>query len=319
MPLAFRRVTAAPLRDFDAAAPDGIVIGVVGEHGCGSDRLLRLAARLDRPDSGSVEAPSGARLLGPDDPLDLSPAPLLLIDHTFARHDAVAREGAAVTLDRLRRSGATTLLASHEEELLRRLADEIWWIHEGRLAGRGDPGVMLSAYRKHVSAAFRTLGESGSAPLAPRVRRGDGRAEILAVTTIGENGRPTMVWRSGELAAVKISVRFREAVADPVIGMMIRTRIGLNVYGTNTELEKLKLGPCAPDQALDVTFAFRCELCPGEYTLTAASHDSDGVWHDWLEDAVAFAITDDRYTAGVANLRARATFEIRTAPKETVG
>ena len=28
---------------------------------------------------------------------------------------------------------------------------------------------------------------------------------------------------------------------------------------------------------------------------------------DWLEDAVAFAVTGDRYTAGVANLRARAT------------
>ena len=39
-----------------------------------------------------------------------------------------------------------------------------------------------------------------------------------------------------------------------------------------------------------------------------ASHDPDGVWHDWLEDAVAFSVTDDRYTAGVANLRAHASF-----------
>ena len=35
-------------------------------------------------------------------------------------------------------------------------------------------------------------------------------------------------------------MRFRDAVADPVVGIMIRTRIGLNVYGTNTELERLK-------------------------------------------------------------------------------
>jgi len=160
-----------------------------------------------------------------------------------------------------------------------------------------------------VAAQVRAWGESVQAPLAPRVRRGDGRAEILRVETIGENGRPTMIWRSGELAVVKIAVRFREAVADPVIGMMIRTRIGLNVYGTNTELEKLKLGPCAAGETLDVTFAFRCELCPQEYTLTVASHDPDGVWHDWLEDAVAFSVADDRYTAGVANLRATACVE----------
>jgi lipopolysaccharide transport system ATP-binding protein len=115
------------------------------------------------------------------------------------------------------------------------------------------------------------------------------------------------VWRSGELAVVKVRVRFREAVADPVIGIMIRTRIGLNVYGTNTELEKLKLGPCFAGNVRELTFAFRCELCPENYTLTVASHDPDGVWHDWLEDAVSFAVSGDRYTAGVANLRATVT------------
>jgi hypothetical protein len=81
----------------------------------------------------------------------------------------------------------------------------------------------------------------------------------------------------------------------------------MNVYGTNTELEGLKLGPCAAGEVLELTFGFRCELCNGEYTLTVASHDPDGVWHDWLEDAIAFAVADGRYTAGVANLRARAT------------
>jgi lipopolysaccharide transport system ATP-binding protein len=91
--------------------------------------------------------------------------------------------------------------------------------------------------------------------------------------------------------------------------MLIRSRVGLNVYGTNTELERVKVGPCAAGETLAVRFAFRCELCPQEYTLTVASHDPDGVWHDWLEDAVAFAVTDTRYTAGVANLRATATVE----------
>jgi lipopolysaccharide transport system ATP-binding protein len=28
------------------------------------------------------------------------------------------------------------------------------------------------------------------------------------------------------------------------------------------------------------------------------------VGHDWLDDAIAFAVADSRYTAGVANLRA---------------
>ena len=304
MALAFRRVTLAPFRDFDAAAPDGVVIGLAGESGSGKGRLLCLAAGTEKPAAGFVERSGAARLLRLGDALNFQPIPVLLMDHAFAHHDAMTREQAFIALDRLRRAGSTILLASHEEDLLRRLADEVWWLDNGKLAGRGDPEEVLAAYRRHTAECVRAWGESVTSPIAPRMRRGDGRAEILGVETIGENGRPTMVWRCGELAVVKVRVRFRDAVADPVVGMMIRTRIGLNVYGTNTELERLKLGPCSAGETIEISFAFRCELCPQEYTLTVASHDPDGVWHDWLEDAVAFAVTDSRYTAGVANLRA---------------
>jgi lipopolysaccharide transport system ATP-binding protein len=293
MALVFRRVSCAPLRDFDAAVPDGVVIGLVGENGSGKGRLLRLAAGIELPAAGTVER-SGAE-------------PVVLFGEMLASHDALEREKAAVAFDGLRRAGRTVFLISHEEALLRRLADEVWWLDEGRLAGRGDPDEVLTAYRQHIAERLRAWGETAPMPLEPRWRRGDGRAEILSVETIGENGNPTIVWRSGELAAVKVRVRFREAVADPVIGIMIRTRIGLNVYGTNTELEKLKLGPCAAGDVREIAYAFRCELCPENYTLTVASHDPDGVWHDWLEDAVSFAVSGDRYTAGVANLRATVT------------
>jgi energy-coupling factor transporter ATP-binding protein EcfA2 len=309
MAVAFRGVTSAPLREFGAAAPDGVVVGIIGENGSGKGRVLRLAAGIEKPSSGSVERSGSARFLGPAGSLDFTPAAVLLIDHTFAHQDAVARERGAAALDRSRRTGTTALLVSHEEELLRRVADEIWWLHQGRLAARGDPNEVLAAYRRHVADRVRALG-AGASEVSPRMRRGDGRAEVLRIETIGEDGRPTTVWRSGELVVVKVAVRFRNAVADPVIGIMIRTAIGLNVYGTNTELEHLKLGPRAPGDCIQVTFAFRCELCPQEYTLTVASHDPDGIWHDWLEDAVAFSVSDSRYTAGVANLRAQVDFSL---------
>ena len=311
MSLAFRKVTSAPLRDFDAAAPDGVVIGLVGEDGSGKGQLLHLAAGTEAPEAGSVERSGAARLLGPMDALNLEPVPILLLDQAFARHDALVRSHAALALDRLRRAGSTVLLASHEEQLLLRLADELWWLDQGSLAVRGDPAEILAAYRKHIAACERAWGETMQLPLDPRMRRGDGRAEVLRIETIGSNGRPTMVWRSGEMVTIRVAVRFHREVADPVVGIMIRTRIGLNVYGTNTELEGVKLGPCPAGDMREIRFTFPCDLCPGEYTLTAASHDPDGVWHDWLEDAVAFAVSDDRYTAGVANLRARVTASSR--------
>jgi lipopolysaccharide transport system ATP-binding protein len=106
-----------------------------------------------------------------------------------------------------------------------------------------------------------------------------------------------------------VTVRYHDAVEEPVIGIMLRTRIGLAVYGTNTELEKMSTGSCPAGTRMRIEFAFRCDLCPGEYTITAASHDSDGTAHDWVDDAVKFAVADSRYTAGVANLRSKVTIE----------
>ncbi|MDQ6706181.1 MAG: Wzt carbohydrate-binding domain-containing protein [Acidobacteriota bacterium] len=306
----FDKVSLGPLIEFDAAAPDGSIIGILGEDGAGAELLLRMAAGLEKPASGSVLSPASRRLLGPGDSLNFEKVAALLLNQTLARHDWVTRGRAAMALEGLRRTGCTVLMVSHDEEILRQLCDEIWWIDSGRLAGRGDPGDVLRTYREHVARKLRESGEGVPAALAPSVRRGDGRAEILGVELLGEPGTPTLVWRSGELAVVRVDVRFNAAVADPVIGMLIRTRIGLNVYGTNTELENLKLGPRKAGDQARVSFAFRCELCPAEYTLTVASHDPDGVWHEWLEDAVAFSVTDSRYTAGVANLRARASFDI---------
>lgn len=309
MAIVFRDVTNPPLQAFEAAAPDGVLIGIVGEETSGASPLLRVAARLETPASGRVEAPASHRLLGPEDELNLAPVDLLLLDHALARRDWLVRGQVALRLRQLLRSGTTILLSSHEEELLRTLCDEIWWLEKGRLAGRGDPVEILAAYRKHIACRLHAWGETNAPQLSPGTRRGDKRAEILQVEILGESGRPTAVLHSGELAVAQVVVRFRATVPDPVIGILIRTRIGLNVYGTNTELERVRIGPCQIGDTKRLTFAFRCELCPQEYSLTVATHDPDGTAHDWLDDAIAFSVVDSRYTAGVANLRATVTAE----------
>ena len=307
MAIAFKKVTLPPLQTFTASAPHSAVVGIIGESGAGKRALLKVAAGVETPASGSVNAGKNRRYLQPADALNFSPADVISLDNTLALQDAVARERAAVDLDRCRRQGSTILLATHEESLLRRLCDEIWWLHEGKLMGRGDPGKMIESYREHVTRKLRESGEAGSPPLSTQIRSGDGRAEILQIETLGANWQPTTVWRSGEAVQVRVSVRFKQQVSNPVIGLMIRSRVGIEVYGTNTELEKVILGTRAAGETVRITFRFNCDLCPQEYTLTVASHDPNGTRHDWLEDAVLISVADSRYTAGVANLRAQVT------------
>jgi hypothetical protein len=276
------------------------------------------APRLTAPDSSIIgvieEGPvslhsTGIVRLGPGDAIP-EIAGNFILDHALSRADAITKAKAVARILELRRAGGTFALISHEEALLESCADEIWWVRGSELIARGDPAEVLGEYRRYVSDKLREAGEGQVACVAPTMRTGDGRAVLESVELLGETGVPSTIFRNDEAMAIRVVVRFADRVEDPVIGIMIRTRIGLNVYGTNTELEKLKLGPVEAGRVVNVTYRFMCTLCPAEYTVTVASHDPDGRWHDWMEDAVGFTVCDSRYTAGVANLRARVDFSV---------
>jgi lipopolysaccharide transport system ATP-binding protein len=244
-----------------------------------------------------MEFPKAA-VIGVIGDVDAVPHDYMLDGLEFAQRLRVEAE-----IESRRRGGASVVVRSTDAHTLLLVSDEVWWISDGKVRQQGDPREVLREYQRE---SLKSL--YGAAEGLPCVmRRGDGRAMLASIETLNRLGEPVRGWQSGDTARIRVTARFEADVEDPVIGIMIRTRIGMEVYGTNTELENVKLGPCRAGDTRAVMFEFECALCPQLYTITAASHDPDGVWHDWMEDAVSFSVADTRYTAGVANLRARVT------------
>jgi hypothetical protein len=67
----------------------------------------------------------------------------------------------------------------------------------------------------------------------------------------------------------------------------------------------VEIGTTAAGQTRRVLFQFRCDLAPGDYTISVTSQDENGAVCDWMEEALSFTVVDERRTLGVANLRAR--------------
>src|SRR5438067_2418736 len=111
-----------------------------------------------------------------------------VLQYPLARTGAVARARTISRFVALRRAGATLVLITHDEPLLEKCADEVWWLRDGRLIARGDPSEVLPVYRRHVAAALRALGAGERAPVAPSMRNGDGRAALQSIELLGENG-----------------------------------------------------------------------------------------------------------------------------------
>ncbi len=85
--------------------------------------------------------------------------------------------------------------------------------------------------------------------------------------------------------------------------MLVRNRLGTDVFGTNTRLEKKRLGAFVPGDRLIVEFRFDCLFTQGEYTLTVATQHWDGSSQDWLDDVLNFRVADEKAAAGLVNLK----------------
>lgn len=310
MPVVFHDVYCAPLQGACLRFDDGMIVGLVGPDGSGKGSLLRLAAARLQPERGTIEVTPGAVLIetGRHTRTELAAAMagdprVLLLDHVPAILDGVSQLRCVQELARLRQQGALVLVSCHDLPLLERICDVVVALEGGRIIEQGDPGLVLDGYRKRMVEQSRATAVAGK--VKPSTRHGDRRVEITALEMLGETGVPTTTVCSGENITVRMTLCFRESVQEPVVGILIRSRTGVSVYGTNTELERVNIGMRRAGERADVEVHFACDLCPQEYTLTVASHDQDGTHHDWLEDALFFSVIDTRYTAGLANLRAK--------------
>ena len=234
---------------------------------------------------------------------------ILIVDEALAVGDAVFANRCVRKFQELRERKITVLFVSHDLGLVKQLSDRAILLLNGRMEAEGAPKDVINRYIGLVLEKQEAPGRKQDR-LASSFRHGDGTSEILAVELINAREESVGSFPSGEEVTVRVRCRFHRAQKDPMVGILIRTRIGMDVYGTNTRIEQKELGAMEAGDELEVDFRIACWLTPQQYTLTVATQSPDGSSHDWLDDAVAFEVVDTRVAAGVANLRADVTWRV---------
>ncbi len=234
---------------------------------------------------------------------------ILIVDEALAVGDAVFANRCVRKFQDLRERKITVLFVSHDLGLVKQLSDRAILLLHGRIEAEGAPKDVINRYIGLVLAAPQPNG-SKQERVRSSFRHGDGTSEILSVEILNSAGETVTSVPSGEIITVRVRCRFLKPKSDPMVGILIRTRIGMDVYGTNTSIEHAPLGDFEPGDELEVDFRIECWLTPQEYTLTVATQNPDGSSHDWLDDAVAFEVVDTRIAAGVANLRAKVEWRV---------
>jgi ABC-type polysaccharide/polyol phosphate transport system ATPase subunit len=233
---------------------------------------------------------------------------ILIVDEALAVGDAVFANRCVRKFEELRARKITVLFVSHDLGLVKQLSDRAILLLNGRIEAEGEPKHVINRYIGLVLEKQQSHVREERLPAS--YRHGDGTSEILSVELLNRKGERCASVASGETVKVRVRSRFNEAKDDPMVGILIRNRIGMEIYGTNTRIEQVQLGRFGPGDVLEVDFEFACWLTPQQYTLTVATQNADGASHDWLDDVIAFDVVDTRVAAGVANLRANVEWRV---------
>ena len=247
---------------------------------------------------------------------------ILIVDEALAVGDAAFSSRCVRRFEQLQQRGVTTVLVSHDLSLVKQVCNRAIFLLQGRIEAQGTPSDVANHYAGSVLTPSTKLNTGGTQKVGMDLtsstssyRHGDQLAEITEVELRNAEGCPCRSFKVGDLARLNIRTSFRHIQPDPMVGMLIRTRNGMDVFGTNTQLENAPLEACIIGDQIETEFCFKCNLTPQEYTITVAAQHPDGRSHDWLDDVLIFEVVATRRPSGVADLKPKVVSRKILAPR----
>ena len=269
---------------------------------------------------------------------------ILLVDEALAVGDIYFRQRCMRKVHELRTRGVTILFVSHAVSDVKAIGDRALWLDHGRLVEIGEPDRVVSKYLAAMTEKDSTylLLKAGAeekrqrtGPVhAPEVvdtipnidhRFGDGRAEVLGIAVMDEQGRKLYTLDPGSRILVRISVRARQDLPMPIVGFMLRNQLGMDFSGTNTAREGHELPPMQAGDVYTVDFYLDLpELYPASFSFSPAIADGTLLGYqmcDWIDNAISLQMgRSEQQVYGYIHLpcRVEVNARIRTEAAESV-
>jgi hypothetical protein len=155
-------------------------------------------------------------------------------------------------------------------------------------------------------------------------RSGSGDATIESVE-LYINGEPARAVLSGVEATLRICGKTIAAIDELTVGILIRDRLGNDVFGTNTYHHTLSQKNVAQHESFTVDFKFPAlNLGIGSFSLTVALHSRDAHVtdnYDWWDRVLVFQVLpgNSATSIGVCDLPLSIHWQTNTIDKQIDG
>ena len=270
-------------------------------------------------------------------------ADILIVDEILSVGDAAFAQKCMRFIRKFRERG-TLLFVSHDVAAVLALCDRAVWMDAGAVRAIGAAKEICQAYQAEIESA-RNQGHAfhiggarkgaqpevelpvdhreallNEAQLAPKIELydfdpnapwfGDRQATINAVRLLGADGEPLAALEGGEDVILEARVTAHAPITAPIIGFIVRDRLGQHLFGDNTFLTFRDAPRAAQaDEEIVARFSFRMPyLAAGDYAVTVAivsGTQAEHVHHHWMDEALLFKVSVIREAKGLMGIPMR--------------
>ena len=138
-------------------------------------------------------------------------------------------------------------------------------------------------------------------------RWGDGTATILDYFLAADNTHYPSAVSTGQNITLAVTVKLLKDFHRPILGITIKTKEGVTVYGANSETLGCKeFGEAGEAEAvIQAVTEFKCHLAAGDYFISlglASKHGEEVIPHDRRYDSIYLQVRPNDQFFGLANL-----------------
>ncbi|MBI5780972.1 MAG: ABC transporter ATP-binding protein [Rhodocyclales bacterium] len=261
---------------------------------------------------------------------------ILIVDEALSVGDAKFQAKCFERLRQLKENGTSILLVTHSSEQIVTHCSNAILLDKGIQFETGEPRHVVNRYMDLLFGKEKETisGKSEQVLAMPgeiavesayqlswqednfskrngynphEYRWGDGSVTILDFYLAADDEPYPSAVNIGQRITLAISIKFHRNVYRPILGITIKTKEGVTVYGVNSETlecaDFAKMGQ--QESVIQAKAVFICRLAPGDYFISlgvATKHGEDVTPHDRRYDSIHLQVRPNNRFFGLANL-----------------
>lgn len=256
---------------------------------------------------------------------------ILIVDEALSVGDVFFQAKCYQKFEDFKRDGKTILFVSHDLGSISRYCDRVILLNKGEKQSEGKPKDMINLYKRLITTKADNNQDTDSKDkelvsinsisgewkknftVNPKLEEyGDGKANIIDFAIIDNEGNLTNVIEKGTKFTVKTKIRIEEPIKDPIFTLTFKNVRGVDITGTNTMLEDIRLGVCNAGECYIASYEQEMNLQGGEYLISMSCtgyENGDLKAHHRLYDLLSITVVSDKNTVGFYDMNSKVTVE----------